>query len=594
MTEPVNHIARRERLLASLLGLVPFAVYRAAALPSVGYIDSGELSAVAVQLGIAHPTGYPLFTLLGRIASMLPGGEKIVLLNTMSAFFAAAAVPLVFFIALELLEPLRERRTAVHHAGAFSGATALAFSQTFWRQGIGVEVYSLHLALLGGVLLSLLRAAGTGAARYWILSAFLLGLSFTNHMTTLLLLPAAAYLFFVTGGPFRESLRRLVVLGAPFAAGLSLYLYLPLRAASHPPLNWGNPSAWEQLLWHVSGKQFRVWMFTSTESARRQFEYFVQRLPEEFALVPFLIAAVGLFVVLFSDRRTFVFLALLFAACVGYSVNYDIHDIDSYFLLAFVATALFLPFGFLFIVRRFPSHRATIAAWTIAVTIAGIPLWQNWGEVEQHKQRLPEEYTRSILESLPPGAVVLSYQWDYFVAPSYYLQRVRSLRPDVVVLDKELFRRSWYFEQLNRQHPEVMQASKREIDAFLAELSKFEHGLPYAYEQIEGRYTDLLLSFVEKNSEKRGVFVTNEIEPQYFRGYQKVPVGILYKLTKNSDFIPPLHSAVPAPSERYRDTYSANLRRIIATAFQHRSEYDRYFRNDTLSAHFSALSQRFQ
>ena len=80
-------------ITASALFIVSIAVYIKTLAPSVWFIDSGELSAVASTLGIAHPTGYPLFTLIGHLFSMLPvSSSQIYNLNLMSAFFCSLAV----------------------------------------------------------------------------------------------------------------------------------------------------------------------------------------------------------------------------------------------------------------------------------------------------------------------------------------------------------------------------------------------------------------------------------------------------------------------------------------------------------------------
>lgn len=73
--------------VAALVAVFAFAVYLKTLAPGVHFIDSGELAAVACTLGIAHPTGYPLFTLIGWLFSNLPiASEEIVRLNMMSAF----------------------------------------------------------------------------------------------------------------------------------------------------------------------------------------------------------------------------------------------------------------------------------------------------------------------------------------------------------------------------------------------------------------------------------------------------------------------------------------------------------------------------
>src|SRR4249920_3151898 len=77
--------------------LIAFSVYLMTLAPTVWFIDSGELASVATTLGIAHPTGYPLFTIIGHLFSMLPiGTSEIYRLNLMSSFFCALGIFMFF------------------------------------------------------------------------------------------------------------------------------------------------------------------------------------------------------------------------------------------------------------------------------------------------------------------------------------------------------------------------------------------------------------------------------------------------------------------------------------------------------------------
>ena len=65
-----------------------FIVYLFTLAPSVVQIDSGELAAVQATLGIAHPTGYPLFTMIGYIFSLIPlPFTKIFQLNILASIY---------------------------------------------------------------------------------------------------------------------------------------------------------------------------------------------------------------------------------------------------------------------------------------------------------------------------------------------------------------------------------------------------------------------------------------------------------------------------------------------------------------------------
>ncbi|MBP1691863.1 MAG: hypothetical protein H6Q32_1215, partial [Bacteroidetes bacterium] len=247
------------------VALAALVVYATTLSPTVGFIDSGELVTVASTLGIAHPTGYPLFSMLGWIASHLPlGREEVVRLNAMAAVFTAGAVFFLFLCAYRLVSLIGRRMQGAKKmddvlllSTSAGGTALLAFSETFWRQAVAVEVYSLHLFLLGAILLVFLRAHEERLPGFWYAAGFLLGLSFTNHMTTILLLPGVLFLYFADGPAGRLRWSMFLKSIGFFMLGLTPYLYLPLRAMASPVMNWGNPADLERLIWHISGKQYR-------------------------------------------------------------------------------------------------------------------------------------------------------------------------------------------------------------------------------------------------------------------------------------------------------------------------------------------------
>jgi len=365
---PTKHWFQNEYIISIALALFAFAIYLHTLAPTVTFIDSGELASDVFTLGIPHPTGYPLFTLLSWLFVHLPLGLKpIFQLNVMSAVCCASALFFYFQSFVLLLSQVNARgKEHVSQSARFrtltlvaatTGTLALAFSETYWSQALSVEVYPLHLFLLSLVLLLFLKSQqeadgpvhseekNSSPPVYWYGFAFVLGLSFANHMTTILLAPGFLYLFFAKHRFSRETWLRILGAVIPFLLGLSVYLYLPIRAAENPILNWGNPTTLEKFLWHVTGKQYRVWILSSIEVAIRQFKYFLEGFPSEFAYLPLILAPLGVIYLYRSKRRIFYFTLILFLSCLLYSVNYDIHDIDSYFLLAYVVTVVWIAFG---------------------------------------------------------------------------------------------------------------------------------------------------------------------------------------------------------------------------------------------------------
>ena len=84
----MTRFMKPEWFLPAGTGVAALAVYLFTLAPGLTFIDSGELATVTSVLGIAHPTGYPLFTLIGWVFAHFPAGsEPIVRLNAMAALF---------------------------------------------------------------------------------------------------------------------------------------------------------------------------------------------------------------------------------------------------------------------------------------------------------------------------------------------------------------------------------------------------------------------------------------------------------------------------------------------------------------------------
>ena len=208
------------------LVLSAFGLYLSTLAPTVLEADGGEFQFVPWLPGIAHPTGYPLYVLLGWLwAHLLPLGEVAWRTNLLSAVLAAAAVGLTYAVARQMLDatlpatPFSSRIVA-----AALAAATFATSHTFWSQAIIAEVYALHALFVAAILYLALRsvfltnnsesASLVGISRFarndmlGKLLALTVGLSLTHHRTVVLLLPALA-LFLLTGdrGPATDDIK---------------------------------------------------------------------------------------------------------------------------------------------------------------------------------------------------------------------------------------------------------------------------------------------------------------------------------------------------------------------------------------------------
>src|ERR1051326_386770 len=140
--------SRRDLPMALVLSAAFLGLYLRTLCPTVYLGDSGEISTAIATGGVIHPPGYPLFSLMGRLALVLiPWGEPAFRIGCLVAFSAAAAVCTLFLISREL---------GVVSWAAAAAAAAFGLSFTFWSQSVRVEVYSLHVMLAGFCLLAAL------------------------------------------------------------------------------------------------------------------------------------------------------------------------------------------------------------------------------------------------------------------------------------------------------------------------------------------------------------------------------------------------------------------------------------------------------
>ncbi len=148
--------------------------------------DGGELQYVLAIRGVAHPTGYPLYTLLGWLwTKLIPFGSIAWRINLLSAVCGAGAVALVYGIVYRLTRRI---------VPALAGAVFLGLSPVFWTLSSVTEVYALHALFVAAVLYLLLvwRDATSHRFRLLALTAFVYGLSLSHHRTMILLAPAMA------------------------------------------------------------------------------------------------------------------------------------------------------------------------------------------------------------------------------------------------------------------------------------------------------------------------------------------------------------------------------------------------------------------
>lgn len=456
-TELRHRLDRTDAYIAAGLFAVSTLIYGLTLAKSVAFGDSGELTAAAFSLGVAHPPGYPLYTLLGKLMIVLtPFGDAATAMNLFSALAAAGTTAVIYGIARTLGQ---DRAAGVVAAGM------AAFGASFWSQAVIAEVYGLASLLLSLLVLTCLRAYDAPQKKTLMWAALAGGLAMTHHITTVLYFPLLlGYLFCCRSlAPLKTHWRRLVMC---FLLPLVLYAYLPLASLADPINDWGNPENLSALFDHVSAKQFRGHMLAfGMAGVVHQSGFFLDFAGQQWPLILLLLVPLGLFWGLSEAKRASLLLLAMTALNLIYTLAYFITDIEAYFIPTFLIWALFAGFGAQAVLRgleRFvPARVATVAV----VLLALLPVWGGWSRSDMSDHDLAAAHAHNLLDPLPENAVLfLAHEADLFLVN--FLKVTEDYRPDVDVYD---VRQNIHFIPAKREGKEV---DFNHFKRFLGDLMK--------------------------------------------------------------------------------------------------------------------------
>ncbi len=361
---PARMLARHQLAVSgAAVWLAALLLYTLAAAPGIVELfdDSLEFQYVAPTFGIAHPTGYPLYTLAGGIWSRLlfPFGNWAWRMNLFSALAGAAAVALLYVAAARLAatNPVRPDLWAGLVAAGVFGLGPV------WRSQTAVaEVYALHglfLAALVWAIADLDRRLDAGRAHTGriTLICLLVGLGLAHHRMTALALPAlAVYLVWRIPGLWRPR-REWLVWAAAMLLPLALYAYIPLRAAMGVrDLDGAYVNTLQGFLDHVLARQYVAFFAQNSLGAPFSAMDAIRLVWRETGGAAFVLGAIGL-AQLWDRRRgasrAWVFVLLLLLANAAFAISYQVADREVFFIPVFLAFALFVGGG-AGMVRRLP------------------------------------------------------------------------------------------------------------------------------------------------------------------------------------------------------------------------------------------------
>jgi hypothetical protein len=478
-----------DRAAAAVVFCLTLAVYAWSAPRTVMLDDDGYFILAAWFNGVAHPPGYPVYTVLAHVATWLPVGSVAFRVHLLSGVLGAAACAcLCIFL----------RRLGTHGTCAVAAAVAYGFSAVFWSQAIVAEVYTLNalffFALLAAAPVPRATATGERPASATVV-AFVYGLSLSNHWPLMLLAtPGLALMYWPLR---REFLRRLPATIGFFLLGLVPYLWMVFRSQASEIAFYGSIDDLRDFWFYVSREPYSDTDVSGSADWGDRLAFgglLFREAVLQFGYPGAVLGALGFWrqwrsagprigaaLLLAFLGQTLVLIALL-------SFDYDLVHVNAFRVYPMVAwgiAAIWLGLGLQWLVewistRARGAFRPAFLRSGLALTVGATVWFVNVPANYQARNAWAEEYGRVILETLPPNAKFFAFG-DYVTGPVGYLNLIMGLRPDVELYTvKGLLFRTRLFDT----HPEDPEVRARAIDAFIRSTTApvlYAFTLPHRY-----------------------------------------------------------------------------------------------------------------
>ncbi|MEQ8186995.1 MAG: DUF2723 domain-containing protein [Candidatus Eremiobacterota bacterium] len=497
--------------------LIPFGSYIIFLCPSIAGGDSAELVTACAVTGIPHPPGYPLYTLLGKIFTLLPFCSIAWRVNLLSAFSSALCCMFIY-LSLEILTG--------NPVSSLCGSLCLAFSRYFWHYSEVSEVFPLNnmfVSLL--IYILIVWRENLNNNRYIYLTGFVFGLSMTNHHTAILFVPAIIFFLIYNKNIFKKKI--LLFSAIAFLAGLIPYIYLPLAAMREPPLNWNNP---------VNVKNFKSLVFRENYGSMslipekflkehnlkapplyKKLSAYTVSFYYQFRTTGILLAIAGFIYLLVTDLPLNIFLCtgifftgffFISIANMPFEIPLLVGVLQRFYIMSAVIFSFYTGFGVKFLLNFFGKFSAR---WNVIISVIivflcfSVPFISNMDEADFRNNYLASDYGKNILSPLPYNSI-LFVKGDLPSMTIDYLQMAEGFRRDIKVIDYVKLRYDWYTEEIKKRYPDMVILQDK-------------------YEDTSSVNTEL----ITLNIKKFNIFAT---EPQKeTEEYTAIPWGMTWKIS---------------------------------------------------------------
>ena len=438
----------RWRWVGILLFVGMLAVYVLTLAPGALGGDPGELQFVPPILGMPHPTGTPLYVLLGKVWSLLPLGPSVAWrMNLLAAVSAASAVWVVYqtvYMAFERPLP------------ALAAALSLGVGLTFWEQALLADKYAFNALMVSLILYLALRWGKTRSSTTLHLLALVYGFSLAHHRTMALFAPPLLiYVWWHEKGALWRDWRRLLRLAALCLLPLSLYFYLAwAEGRGLPPGTWRPQTArqWYDYLFDT-GRTGLV--YVDPADLGEMLLFYARTLLRDFTWPGVLLGVGGLACQVRRRPADALFLLVNYVLQAFLAANHHVPRHWVYFIPSFLIFALWVgeALGSVWLwAEKYLTVNRYIRIAIMALLAAAALFWPllpfagryrplreshlGWGTLDVWRQTLKTGHMADRVGRAIAGVAsnaVIVCDWEQ-ATPLWYYQQVEGLRPDVQIV----------------------------------------------------------------------------------------------------------------------------------------------------------------
>ncbi|XP_033736390.1 transmembrane protein 260-like [Pecten maximus] len=504
-------------------------------------LPGGELAAAAQELGVAHPPGYPVFTMLAWLAiRLVPGGSVAWRVNLQTSMFGGVAI---VFLALTVLRLTGRPSAAVLAVGMWG------WCKLTWAWSITAEVFGLNnmfVALLMFLALKFEDADKQSQIKMSLVGSFMCALSLCNqHTMVVYVFCLAVWVIYTLHKKQILSFSVLMKIGLSFLTGLLPYLYLPLSSwFLRSRWTWGDQRSLAGLLTHLLRREYGTFDLGKGETGQGLMfgiSAYMDHILSDLTPVICVLFLLGLVAVTYRHLKTkeralsvFFLMMTMYLLFFSWRANLDLKNalymgvVERFWMQSDMIVVTIAAVAYSDIINYFfwmTKIKPTFFDYArpdllVAVLLSVFQLQRHYNVSDQSGNWVIHEFGEDVLRTMPPNAIILT-KGDLPSNTFRYLHLCENIRPDIQIFDQEILTYEWSVPMLGWTMPGI---------TFPGDMFHLATG-----RRKDGRISFTFERFLDVNYDKAPIFACIGIqdhENSWQNGYTVVPYGLCSRFVK--------------------------------------------------------------